>query len=587
MSAVKLGRDTGRARNGIVIVFVQQRVQGVRVRRIGEDRADQGFVLRGYADPALEKRSRRFIQIDRKLVGFKVDQRPCESRNCAVPMRTRTVAARVSRLQRKRHVNLLTGLQHQRQRLTVDEQYRTTVGIQRKLGINQVAMFRQQPLGRVARRFLVRGKHHNQVAVRFEALVSESNQVGDQYCRTRLVVICSAPVVPAIVFGHFERFVVPVCPQCLDDVEVGHQQQWLTRRVCTGVPHNQVLQCLRLTQRRNLGVLESGGFEVAHQQFDGLAGVVTATWRCIDRDQLAHNVARQVGVRFFGTAACLGTSKQHKSGHRRQQLFHRRIKPRKMRCSSLTRHPGVYHVVREQRLAAILLVSGNAVWRCRTVVWQTVFVILMIAALASPTRAELDLRNATVDRFDNGFTLIMLPDHRFPVASVQMLYRFGARNEVTGKTGLAHFLEHMAFRDTENFPNTDVVSRIYAVGGEWHGYTWTDQTTYYSTVPSEHIDLLLRIEADRMSRLKLYKKHMEAERGSVLAEMHMYENLPTSMLIDAVNYLSFLAHPYRNNTIGWESDIENLQHRDVVEFYEQHYQPANAVLAVVGDFEPG
>ncbi len=166
-----------------------------------------------------------------------------------------------------------------------------------------------------------------------------------------------------------------------------------------------------------------------------------------------------------------------------------------------------------------------------------------------------------------------------------MLYRFGARDEVSGKTGLAHFLEHMAFRDTENFPNTDVVSRIYAVGGEWHGYTWTDQTTYFSTVPREHLDLLLRIEADRMSRLKLDKKHMEAERGSVLAEMHMYENLPTSMLIDAVNYLSFLAHPYRNNTIGWESDIENLQHADVVEFYERHYQPANAVLAVVGDFE--
>ena len=217
--------------------------------------------------------------------------------------------------------------------------------------------------------------------------------------------------------------------------------------------------------------------------------------------------------------------------------------------------------------------------------WKTAFVAILFVSAVMPAHAELDLRNASVERFDNGFTLIMLPEHRFPVVSVQMLYRVGARNEVSGKTGLAHFLEHMAFRDSENFPDTDLVSRIYAVGGEWHGYTWIDQTTYFSTVPSEHLDLLLQIESDRMSRLKIARKHMPAERGAVLAEMHMYENSPDSMLIDAVNYTTFLAHPYRNNTIGWESDIENLQHSDVVAFYKQHYQPANAILAIVGDFD--
>ena len=222
---------------------------------------------------------------------------------------------------------------------------------------------------------------------------------------------------------------------------------------------------------------------------------------------------------------------------------------------------------------------------CSAFFLKAACVAFLVSGFALTARAEIDLRNATVERFDNGFTLIMLPDQRFPVVSVQMLYRVGARDEASGKTGLAHFLEHMAFRDSENFPDTELVSRIYAVGGEWHGYTWTDQTTYYSTVPSEHLDLLLRIEADRMSRLKIAEEDMQAERGAVLAEMHMYENSPTSMLIDAVNFTSFLAHPYRNNTIGWESDVENLQHRDVLEFYRQHYQPANAVLAVVGDFD--
>lgn len=204
---------------------------------------------------------------------------------------------------------------------------------------------------------------------------------------------------------------------------------------------------------------------------------------------------------------------------------------------------------------------------------------------AGSAYAEIDLRNAHVTELDNGMTVILLEDRNFPVASVQMLYTVGARNESYGQTGIAHFVEHMAFRDAENFPGTDVVSSIYARGGEWHGYTWTDETTYFATVPKEHLDLLLRIEADRMVHLEISKDDMEAERGAVLAEMHSYENYPTSMLLDAVMYASFIAHPYRNNTIGWESDIENLRHEDVVAFYERHYKPANAVLAVVGDFE--
>lgn len=199
--------------------------------------------------------------------------------------------------------------------------------------------------------------------------------------------------------------------------------------------------------------------------------------------------------------------------------------------------------------------------------------------------AAIDLKNASVETLGNGMTVILLEDRNFPVASVQMLYRVGARNESYGQTGIAHFLEHMAFRDTENFPDTGVVSSIYARGGEWHGYTWTDQTTYFATVPKEHLDLLLRIEAERMARLEIREDDMEAERGAVLAEMHMYENYPRSMLLDAVLFASFIAHPYRNNTIGWESDIQGLTHPEVVDFYRQHYKPANAVLAVVGDFD--
>ncbi|MDZ7644733.1 MAG: pitrilysin family protein [Woeseiaceae bacterium] len=209
----------------------------------------------------------------------------------------------------------------------------------------------------------------------------------------------------------------------------------------------------------------------------------------------------------------------------------------------------------------------------------------LLGVLPPAAGAAIDLRAATVEQLDNGMTVILLEDRNFPVVSTQMLYRVGARNESFGQTGIAHFLEHMAFRSSANFPDTGLVSSIYAVGGEWHGYTWTDETTYFATVPKEHADLLLRIEADRMARLDIAASDMEAERGAVLAEMHMYENYPASMLIDAVMFASFQAHPYRNNTIGWESDIEGLTHEEVVAFYERHYNPANAVLAVVGDFD--
>jgi zinc protease len=211
--------------------------------------------------------------------------------------------------------------------------------------------------------------------------------------------------------------------------------------------------------------------------------------------------------------------------------------------------------------------------------------LLLLTACAWPgiASARLDLASASVQRLDNGLTVIVLEETALPLVSVQMLYRVGAKHEPLGATGLAHFVEHMAFRSSKNFPDTELVSSIYAAGGEWHGYTWLDQTTYFATAPREELDLLLRAEADRMTGLLIPEADVRAEIGAVLAEMHGYENDPSSVLQDNVLYVSFLAHPYRNNTIGWESDVAGIRHAEVVEFYQRHYQPGNAVLAVVGD----
>ncbi len=210
----------------------------------------------------------------------------------------------------------------------------------------------------------------------------------------------------------------------------------------------------------------------------------------------------------------------------------------------------------------------------------------LFALVVGPLGA-FDLATAQRFQLDNGLTLIVLEVPEAPAVSVQMLYRVGARHEEVGQTGVTHFLEHMAFRASANFPDTELVSSIYAVGGEWHGYTWLDQTTYFETLPADQLDLALQIEADRMARLEIPAAEVEAERGAVLAEMHGYENDPATVLHDAVLAVAFLQHPYRNNTIGWESDVENISHDELVEFYRRAYSPANAVLAVVGPVSAG
>lgn len=217
---------------------------------------------------------------------------------------------------------------------------------------------------------------------------------------------------------------------------------------------------------------------------------------------------------------------------------------------------------------------------------------LVLCFLAASPLAGSRLGGAQVERLANGLTVLVLADHTLPMISLQMLYRVGSRSESSGATGLAHFMEHMAFRASENFPETELASRVYAVGGEWHAYTWIDQTTYFETVPAggasglANLDLILAIEADRMARLRLPPDEIEAERGAVLTELHGYENDPASVLNDAVVAASFVEHPYRNNVIGWTSDVEHLTHDEVVSFYRRHYSPSNAVLAIAGDVDP-
>jgi zinc protease len=207
-------------------------------------------------------------------------------------------------------------------------------------------------------------------------------------------------------------------------------------------------------------------------------------------------------------------------------------------------------------------------------------------AAAAPASAEIDLGRADISHLPNGLTVIVLEDHSFPLVSVQMLYKSGSAAETTGKTGLAHFLEHLAFRGSTNFPRARATERIYDSGGEWHGYTALDQTTYFATMPSDGLELLLKIEADRMARVVIDPAAINAEKGAVITELHGYENDPASVLQEAVTRTAIQAHPYGSPMAGYVSDVERLTADDARIYYASHYAPGNAVLAIVGDFVP-
>jgi zinc protease len=205
----------------------------------------------------------------------------------------------------------------------------------------------------------------------------------------------------------------------------------------------------------------------------------------------------------------------------------------------------------------------------------------LLLAPSTLSAGPADFRRVVLD---NGLTVLLQEDHRAPLVSVGIMYAAGARNEAAGQTGIAHYVEHMNFRASARFPGSENTESITRLGGRWNGYTWIDQTYYAATVPREALGLALDIEADRMTAAVFDPREFEKERTSVIAELRSYDD-PQSLLYDAVMAASFTLHPYRNNTIGWLTDVEQITRDEAFRFYRRFYRPGNAVLAIVGDVE--
>ena len=183
----------------------------------------------------------------------------------------------------------------------------------------------------------------------------------------------------------------------------------------------------------------------------------------------------------------------------------------------------------------------------------------------------------------NGLELIVHEDHTSKMAVVNLLYKVGSKNEVEGKTGLAHFFEHLMFGGSKHILEFD--RELDRVGGSCNAFTSPDITNYYISLPAENIETAFWLESDRMFQLALTEKTIETQRKVVLEEYKQrYLNQPYGDVFHHLRDLAFDEHPYKWPTIGQNlADIEGYSREDVIDFYETHYDPSNAVLVVGGN----
>ena len=204
-------------------------------------------------------------------------------------------------------------------------------------------------------------------------------------------------------------------------------------------------------------------------------------------------------------------------------------------------------------------------------------IVMMFPSLAQAS----DLQ---VEDYANGVRLVVEEDHSAPVAMVQVWLKVGGRDEVPGKTGLAHVFEHMMFKGSKKLGPGEFSRTIAAMGGNDNAFTTTDYTAYFETVPASKVDEVLAMESERFANLKLDAAEFGREIRVIQEERRMRtDDDPNSHMFEELSSAALRLHPYRNPVIGWMQDLKRLTNDDVVAFYKAHYVPGNVVVVVVGD----
>jgi zinc protease len=191
----------------------------------------------------------------------------------------------------------------------------------------------------------------------------------------------------------------------------------------------------------------------------------------------------------------------------------------------------------------------------------------------------------TQTTLSNGLKILLKEIHTAPIISSWLWYRVGSRDEVPGRTGISHWVEHMQFKGTPQFPASILDKAISREGGSWNAFTYMDWTAYFETMPAEKIDLALRLESDRMVNSQFDANEVASERTVIISERQGHENEPLFRLGEALQHAAFRVHSYHHEVIGDMADLRTITRDDLYHHYRTYYVPRNAVMAVAGDFE--
>lgn len=211
------------------------------------------------------------------------------------------------------------------------------------------------------------------------------------------------------------------------------------------------------------------------------------------------------------------------------------------------------------------------------------FAALFLALAALPLRAE----TVTDFRLDNGLEVVVIEDRRAPVVVHMLWYRVGAADEPPGKSGIAHYLEHLMFKGTSNLAPGEFSATVEAQGGRDNAFTSWDYTGYFQRVAADRLDLMMRMEADRMRGLLMSEEDAVTERAVIIEERaQRTDSDPGALFGEQRRAALYLNHPYAIPIIGWRHEMEGLTREDALEFYRRFYAPNNAILIVAGDVSP-
>jgi zinc protease len=218
---------------------------------------------------------------------------------------------------------------------------------------------------------------------------------------------------------------------------------------------------------------------------------------------------------------------------------------------------------------------------------KLLLVVALAGATIGPTAFASTGPEVTDFTLSNGLEVVVVPDHRAPVVTHMIWYKVGAADETPGKSGLAHYLEHLMFKGTEKNPGATFSKDVAAIGGQENAFTGSDYTGFFQRVPREHLKEMMALEADRITGLVLTDDVVKPELNVVLEEQNMrIANNPGARLGEQMDAALYLNHPYGRPVIGWRPEIEKLNREDALAFYRRFYTPNNAIVVIAGDVTP-